>query len=674
MGVPVTPDQQARRGLAARRRPDPRAPLRPRDQHADRLRRPRRRLRDPHRRGPPRDPLRDDDDRRHRRGAGDRRRAAGRGRGPLACRRSTATAAARGARAESSMTRRRFGRRLCEVAGEPRLRRLPGLLAARPRGARAASRASSTCSPRPSALGASGGGRPFLPRAISVADAGAGGGRRPARLPARGASGPGPSGSARSRRGRGSGSPARSATPSPRRARSRRAPPARSSSAAASGSRRWRCCAAGSRDRGVPTRVLLGFRDRAPLRRPRRPLLPAARGAAGHRGRPRRRTAATSPTCWRRCSRATTPPPPSSTPAARRRCWRRCGRSARERGVACELALESPMACGFGACFGCAVPLADGGYMRLCVDGPVRRAATQVAEVSAMPELLRHRARAPGDQRLRHLRRDRRRGASSATRCSSDFPFAAFVSKTITPEPRAGNAPRRIWETPAGMINSIGLPNKGLEGFLARGPAAAGRAAGAADRLGDGDEPRGVRAAASRRSASASEVAAIELNVSCPNVHSGLIVGEQPSETEALLEALRPLTDEAADREADAERRRPGGGRGRRRAGRRRRGLADQHAEGERDRPGDAASPARPRVTAASPARRCVRSPSRRCAPSPPRRDPGDRHGGICDGADALEFLAAGAAAGRRRNRELSRSASRRTRRRELVELLSLRT
>ncbi|MBS1880202.1 MAG: dihydroorotate dehydrogenase, partial [Actinobacteria bacterium] len=48
-----------------------------------------------------------------------------------------------------------------------------------------------------------------------------------------------------------------------------------------------------------------------------------------------------------------------------------------------------------------------------------------------------------------------------------DFPFAAFVSKTITPQPRAGNEPRRIWETPAGMLNSIGLPNKGLAGFLA---------------------------------------------------------------------------------------------------------------------------------------------------------------------------------------------------------------
>jgi dihydroorotate dehydrogenase electron transfer subunit len=44
-----------------------------------------------------------------------------------------------------------------------------------------------------------------------------------------------------------------------------------------------------------------------------------------------------------------------------------------EAGVACELAMESPMACGYGACFGCAVPKAGGGYLRLCVDGPVVR-------------------------------------------------------------------------------------------------------------------------------------------------------------------------------------------------------------------------------------------------------------------------------------------------------------
>jgi dihydroorotate dehydrogenase (NAD+) catalytic subunit len=122
-----------------------------------------------------------------------------------------------------------------------------------------------------------------------------------------------------------------------------------------------------------------------------------------------------------------------------------------------------------------------------------------------------------------------------------DFPFSAFVSKTITPEPRAGNEPQRIWETPAGMINSIGLPNKGLQGFLdedlpqlAQLPVPL-----VVSVMGTSREEfsRLVEGVAQRE-----EVAAIELNVSCPNVHSGLIVGEQPQETSALLEALRPLT------------------------------------------------------------------------------------------------------------------------------------
>lgn len=122
-----------------------------------------------------------------------------------------------------------------------------------------------------------------------------------------------------------------------------------------------------------------------------------------------------------------------------------------------------------------------------------------------------------------------------------DFPFSAFVSKTITDEARAGNAPRRIWETPAGMINSIGLPNKGLDGFLSEDlPLLADLPVPLiVSVMGTSHEQfsRLVEAVGSR-----AEVAAIELNVSCPNVHSGLIVGEQPAETEALLEALRPLT------------------------------------------------------------------------------------------------------------------------------------
>jgi dihydroorotate dehydrogenase (NAD+) catalytic subunit len=123
----------------------------------------------------------------------------------------------------------------------------------------------------------------------------------------------------------------------------------------------------------------------------------------------------------------------------------------------------------------------------------------------------------------------------------SDFPFSMFVSKTITPEWRAGNPPPRIIETPAGMINSIGLPNKGLEGFLAEDlqllaelpvplcVSVMGTSHGEFVRLVEGVAAR-------------DEVAALELNVSCPNVESGLIVGEQPPETLSLLEALRPLT------------------------------------------------------------------------------------------------------------------------------------
>jgi dihydroorotate dehydrogenase (NAD+) catalytic subunit len=121
------------------------------------------------------------------------------------------------------------------------------------------------------------------------------------------------------------------------------------------------------------------------------------------------------------------------------------------------------------------------------------------------------------------------------------FPFAAFVSKTITLEAREGNPPPRLWETPAGMINSIGLPNKGLEGYLrddlpglARLPVpiitnVMGSTAAQVAEL--------VRAVAER-----SEVSGIELNVSCPNVHTGLDLGADPCELDGLLRHVRPLT------------------------------------------------------------------------------------------------------------------------------------
>ena len=122
-----------------------------------------------------------------------------------------------------------------------------------------------------------------------------------------------------------------------------------------------------------------------------------------------------------------------------------------------------------------------------------------------------------------------------------DFPFAAFVSKTITLEPRAGNPPPRLWETPAGLINSIGLPNKGLRGYLEEDlpelarlpvPLITNVMGSSADEVGRLVEAVGAR----------DEVSAIELNVSCPNVKTGLDLGADPSSLAALLREVRPLT------------------------------------------------------------------------------------------------------------------------------------
>ncbi len=121
------------------------------------------------------------------------------------------------------------------------------------------------------------------------------------------------------------------------------------------------------------------------------------------------------------------------------------------------------------------------------------------------------------------------------------FPFSAYVSKTITPATRVGNAPPRLWEEGAGMVNSIGLPNKGLEGFLKidlpqlaelPGPLIVSVMATSAEGFIAMLGPLSER----------DEVDAFELNISCPNVHSGLIVGEQPDEAGSLLEQLRSHT------------------------------------------------------------------------------------------------------------------------------------
>jgi dihydroorotate dehydrogenase (NAD+) catalytic subunit len=122
-----------------------------------------------------------------------------------------------------------------------------------------------------------------------------------------------------------------------------------------------------------------------------------------------------------------------------------------------------------------------------------------------------------------------------------DFPFSAFVSKTITLTPRAGNPPPRLWETAGGMINSIGLPNKGLAGYLEHDlpqlaelpvPLITNVMGSTAEELAE------LAAACDERV----EIAAVELNVSCPNVATGLDIGAVPHELERVVARVRPAT------------------------------------------------------------------------------------------------------------------------------------
>jgi dihydroorotate dehydrogenase (NAD+) catalytic subunit len=111
----------------------------------------------------------------------------------------------------------------------------------------------------------------------------------------------------------------------------------------------------------------------------------------------------------------------------------------------------------------------------------------------------------------------------------------AFVTKTVTPLPREGNAPVRIAETDAGMLNSIGLANPGIDSFLE----------GTLPRLRSLDRPLWVSvggfcasdyADLCKRLDAYQEVSTIELNLSCPNVE------EAPESAAEIVLACREAT------------------------------------------------------------------------------------------------------------------------------------
>ena len=111
----------------------------------------------------------------------------------------------------------------------------------------------------------------------------------------------------------------------------------------------------------------------------------------------------------------------------------------------------------------------------------------------------------------------------------------AFVTKTVTPQPRGGNEPIRIAETDGGMLNSIGLANPGIEAFRAETlPRLA--ALGVPLWVSVGGFCAEDYAELCRRLDGEAAVDTIELNVSCPNV------AEPEGEVEEIVAAARAAT------------------------------------------------------------------------------------------------------------------------------------
>jgi dihydroorotate dehydrogenase (NAD+) catalytic subunit len=138
--------------------------------------------------------------------------------------------------------------------------------------------------------------------------------------------------------------------------------------------------------------------------------------------------------------------------------------------------------------------------------------------------------------------------------------LGALYTKAVTIAPRPGNAAPRIVETPAGMLNSIGLANPGVEAFIAeklpelrarRCPVIVNVAGSTeAEYLEALERIESAAGAWERRPApddpaprAQSGVDGYEVNVSCPNVsHGGLAFGTDPAQVERLTRALRDRT------------------------------------------------------------------------------------------------------------------------------------
>jgi dihydroorotate dehydrogenase (NAD+) catalytic subunit len=119
--------------------------------------------------------------------------------------------------------------------------------------------------------------------------------------------------------------------------------------------------------------------------------------------------------------------------------------------------------------------------------------------------------------------------------------LGGIVPKTITPLPRKGNVPWRTVETSAGLLNSIGLDNDGVESFLVNQlPWLVRSGAPVVVSIAGASRDEFVQLA--ERLDGVPGIAAIELNVSCPNVSHGVDLGTDAGLCRGVVEGVRRAT------------------------------------------------------------------------------------------------------------------------------------
>jgi len=116
--------------------------------------------------------------------------------------------------------------------------------------------------------------------------------------------------------------------------------------------------------------------------------------------------------------------------------------------------------------------------------------------------------------------------------------LGGIIPKTITADPRIGNAPWRTIETAAGMLNSIGLDNDGLEAFVAHHLPYLG-GLGVPIIVSIAGRTHDEFVAMARRLDGLPGIAALELNISCPNVSGGVDFGTDPAMCKRLVADCR---------------------------------------------------------------------------------------------------------------------------------------